>query len=230
MKIFKYVVTGFLLMLFYYCQPPVVFTEPQPKDEPELSKSPIEYQGVYWCDLDSIALIIDEEMIFKQKKYESKLSIAEIESNPNLSFQNEKLHSNELNQSFPAKQIGETIISQITLKDTLFSKTTGQVLKFHKGHLILNIPLDNNTWEVIIISLKDQDILSITKAHMPENLEALERVTPIEKSKISENEKAYQIKISPTSAEFDKILRKGLVFDGSCLEFKRIFPISEMSL
>lgn len=227
---FKYGIAGFLLILFFNCQPSVVFSEPQPKGESELSVIPIEYQGIYWCEVDSIALIIDEKMISKQKEYESRLSKAEIESNPNLSFQNGRLYSNKSNQSYPANQIDETIITDVTFKDTLFSKTTGQILKFFKGHLILNEPTDNNSWEVTIISLKHQDILSITRANMPENLDELERITPIERSKINENEKTSQIKISPTMEEFDKILSKGLVFDGSCLEFKRIFPITEDAL
>ncbi|MGB3344219.1 MAG: hypothetical protein WBA61_09920 [Aequorivita sp.] len=230
MKIFKYGIAGFLLLLLSYCQPPVVFTEPQPRDEPELSRIPMEYQGMYWCEVDSIALIIDEKMISKQKEYESKLSMAEIESNPNLSFQNETLYSKELNQAFPAKLIGETIISQITLKDTLFSKTTEQVLKFYKGHLILNNPIDNDNWEVTIISLKYPDILSLTKANLPDNLDELERITAVEKFKTDDNEKTVQIKISPTKAEFDQILGQGLIFDGSCIDFKRVFPITEMAL
>jgi hypothetical protein len=140
------------------------------------------------------------------------------------------LYSNELNQAFPAKQIGETIVSQISLKDTLFSKTTRQVLKFHKGHLILNNPIDNETWEVAILSFKNPDMLSITKANLPDNLDELERVTTVEKFKTDENEKTIQIKISPTQTEFDQILSLGLVFEGACIEFKRIFPLPKMPL
>jgi hypothetical protein len=76
MKILKYGTVGLLLLLLSYCQPPVVFTEPQPKDEPELSTIPIEYQGIYWCEVDGIALIIDEKMIFKQKKIRIKTNFS----------------------------------------------------------------------------------------------------------------------------------------------------------
>lgn len=230
MKIFKYGVIGFLFLLFSSCQPPVVFTEPQPKGEPELSKIPKEYHGVYWCKLDSITLVIDEKTISKQKKYESKLSLTEIESNPNLSFQNETLHSTQLNRSFPAKQMGDTIISQMTLKDTLFSNSMREVLKFHKGHLILNSPIDNNAWGVTIISLKYPGLISITKADLPDNLEDLERITTVEKFKTHEDEKAVQIRISPSKAEFDQILSQGLMFDGSCIDFERIYPITDLPL
>ena len=230
MKIFKYGIVGLLFALFSSCQSPLVFAEPQPKGEPELSRIPIEYQGVYWCKLDSITLIIDDKMISRQKKLESKLSIEEIESNPNLSFQTGTLHSKDLNQSFPAKRIGETIVSQITLKDTLFSRTTGQVLKFYKGHLILNTPVDDEAWEVTIISRKQKDILSVNKANLPENLKELEQITTVTELKTDENENVVQVKINPTKVEFDKLLNKELVFDGTCVEFERIFPIPDLEL
>ena len=227
MKIFKYGIAGFVLILLSFCQPTIVFTEPQPKGEPELSTIPIEYQGVYWCPVDSISLVIDENMISKQKRYESRVPKTEIEADPNLNYQNGKLHSEKFNQSFPAKEKDETIISEITLRDTMFSKKTGQVLKYYKGHLLLNEPLEDKTWDVTIISLKPNNILSITRANMPENLDKLERITPVEKSKTDGNEKPTQIKISPTRAEFDQILKQGLIFDGSCDDFQRIFPVSD---
>ena len=230
MKIFKYAIAGFLFVLVSYCQSPVVFTEPQPKNEPELSTIPVEYQGMYWCEVDSITLIIDNKMIFSQKEYESRLTIAEIESNPNLAFQNDRLYSSYLKKSYPAKQIGETIVSEITLKDTLFSLATGQVLKFHKGHLILNTPLDDDIWEVTIISQKSQDILSITRAKLPDNLDDLKRITSVTKLKTDDDENAVQIKIAPTMIEFDKILNDQLLFDGKCIEFKRILPYHEIPL
>ena len=227
MKIFKYGIAGFLLILFFNCQPTIVFTEAQPKGEPELSIIPIEYQGVYWCPVDSIALVVNENTISKHKKYESRVPKSEIEANPNLKYEDGKLHSEEFNQSFPANETGETIISTITLKDTMYSKKTGQVLKYYKGHLFLNELLEDKTWDVTIISLKSNDVLSFTRANMPENLDELERITPVAKTKTNENEKAYQIEISPTRAEFDKILKQGLIFDGSCDEFKRIFPTAD---
>ena len=230
MKIFKYAIVGFLFILVSYCQSPVVFTEPQPKNEPELSTIPLEYQGMYWCELDSITLTIDNKMIFSQKDYESKLALAEVEANPNLAFQNDRLYSFDLKKSYPAKQIGDTIVSQITLKDTLFSRATGQVLKFHKGHLILNTPLDHDIWEVTIFSQKSEDILSINRAHLPDNLDALKKITAVTKLKTDENENAVQIKIAPTAVEFDQILKQKLVFDGMCIDFKRILPSIEMSL
>lgn len=230
MKFLKFSITVFLLILFGSCQSPVLFTEPQPKGEPELSKIPIEYQGIYWCEKDSIVLIIDENLIIKQKEYESVIPIAEMGSNPHLSFENNRLYSNEINQSFPSKLVGDKVVTRIILKDTLFSETSGQIMKFHKGHLILNNPIDNMHWDVTIMSLKQQDILSFIKANMPDNLEDLQQITAVEESKSEKMEKPAQIKISPTKAEFDQILKQKLVFDGACLEFKRILPITEPQL
>lgn len=228
LKIFLVICLPFFVIS---CQSPVVFTEPQPSGRPELTGIPQEYQGFYWCDTDSITLTIEENVIIKQKDFEVKLSVTEIDSGyPNLSFNDKKLYSKELNDSFPTKQVGDTIIAQVTIRDTLFSTKTKQVLKFYKGHLILNEPIENYLWEVSVISFTDHDILSITKAEIPDELDKLEQVTKVHKTKIDKNLKPIQIRIAPTQAEFAQILRKKLLFTGSCIEFKRIFPMSDIPL
>ena len=230
MKVIKYGLIGFLFFLISSCQSPVVFSEPQPQGEPELMNIPKAYHGIYWCKTDSISLIIDKDMIATQKKFESQLTMAEVDANPNLYFENAMLHSKELNQSFPANQTGEIITSEITITDTLYAKSTQNVLKLYKGHLILSSPIEQGAWGVTIISLKSADALSITKAALPENLDAIERITPVSRVKDLESENIIQIQISPSRAEFNQILSQGLLFDGSCVDFDRIYPISIMPL
>lgn len=233
MKLLKFGITAFLFTLISSCQPPVVFTEPQPKDEPELSRIPLEYHGVYWCEIDSIALVINEISITSKKKYASELSISEIESNPNVSFKNATLYIEELQDSFPAKREGEIITSEIITKDTLYATTyatTGEkVLKHHKGHLILNSPIADSAWGVTIISLEHPDALSIKKTALPSNLDALESITPVDSHKNQKDDSVIQIKISPTKAEFNQIISEGVLFDGSCVDFKRVYPTADMS-
>jgi len=230
MKTLKYGLLVVLLTLISSCQPPVVFSEPQPVDEPKLVAIPKAYQGIYWCETDSISLIIEEQVIATQKKFESQLTLEEVKANPNLSFENATLHSKELNKSFPAKLKGEIITSEITITDTLYASSTQNVLKLYKGHLILSSPIEQGAWGVTIISLKSADALSITKAALPENLDAIERITPVSRVKDLESENIIQIQISPSRAEFNQILSQGLLFDGSCVDFDRIYPISIMPL
>src|SRR5690554_7197139 len=92
MKTLKYGLLVVLLTLISSCQPPVVFSEPQPVDEPKLVAIPKAYQGIYWCETDSISLIIEEQVIATQKKFESQLTLEEVKANPNLSFENATLH------------------------------------------------------------------------------------------------------------------------------------------
>lgn len=230
MKIYSYIMGIVISLTLFNCQSPVLFTEPQPADEAELSSIPEEYRGIYWCDTDSITMIISERDILKQMLFETKLAIADIDSTSSLSFENDILYSEELNGTFPARREGDTIISQISITDTLFSRSTGAVLKFYRGHLVLNQPLENSLWDVSLLSLKHNDLLSMTQADIPENLEELEEITRVKKYASDEDEKPIQIKMTPTKAEFDEILSQGLLFQGSCQEFKRIFPLLELPL
>ena len=219
-----------MITVLVHCQSPVGFTEPQPLDEPQLSVIPTEYRGIYWCATDSITLIIDDQIIYKQKKYDTKISKSQLESNSDLTFKNNMLYAKELSESYPAVQIGDTIFVQITLKDTLFSDYSGAVLKYFKNRLILNKPLNNDLWDVTIISLKKQNTLSLTKATIPSNLEEIEQITPIQKYNAYNDETPVQIIIAPTKAEFEQILNKGVLFRDSCLELKRMLPIPEVPL
>lgn len=230
MKIFTNFILILIALFFLNCESPVVFSSPQPVDEPELLSVPQEYRGIYWCEVDSIVLYIEEKIIYKEKKLESKFSVSEIDTSSSLLFKENLLYSEELKEWFPATQENNTIIATITLKDTLFMKQKGQVLKSFKGHLILNEQVEKDLWEVMVFSLKHQDVLSIAMANIPDNLEELEQITPIEKLKTDENKNPVQIKIAPSQAEFDQILSKGLLFNNACYEFKRIFPIAELPL
>jgi hypothetical protein len=215
------------LIIFNACQPPVVFSEPQPHGKKQLTTIPKQYRGMYWCKTDSVTLIVNDKTIYKEVEFETILSKSEVDSNPDISFNNGKLHSIEMNRSFPAQLKKDSIISQLSLRDTLFNIATDQIAKSFKGHLIINNQLEDTTWEVKVLSLKQKDILTIANAVIPEDFELLESITNVEQTNYDETNKIRQIKISPTQKEFNQILKQGLLFDGSCSEFTRISTTTE---
>ncbi len=224
MKYYKVVCVFFLAISICSCQPPVVFGEPQPVDVQRISSIPESYMGTFWCSTDSISLFIDNKAFIKAKELLVHLTKEEIESDPNLELQNGKLYVHSWKQSFPIDNKGDTIISSIILRDTLFVISSEQILKPFKGHLILNTKLDENTWSVMVVSHKSKGVLSLARATLPESLSRLDSVTPLETLK-DNNDKETQILLSPTKDEFNRILQNRLIFDASCMEFEQIFPL-----
>ena len=208
--------------LFVTCEPPVVFMEPQPIGEKHLTTLPDQFRGMYWCKTDSITLIINDKTIYKDLDFETSLLKSEVDSNPEVSYDNGRLYIKELNQSFPAQLENDSLVFNLTLKDTIFDISEKQVAKLFKDRIILNIQLQDKSWEVKVLTLNQNNMLTIAQAEIPQDLEELKHITHVDEVNYSENEKIRQIKIAPSKDEFNQILKQGLLFDGSCMELIKI--------
>ncbi len=220
------ILIGVFFGILISCQPPVVFGESQPANVQPLSKIPREYQGIYWCKIDSALLFIDDRTFIKRKEFLIKLTKAEIDSSYDLELQNGRLYVNDWGSSFPTKEKGDTIISKVIMLDTIFSIGKEQILKPFKGHLIMNTKLDERAWVVLVVTHKGEGLLSLARAEIPENLVQLDSITPVRILSEPQEERT-QIYITPTAEQFGRILDRGLLFDASCSEFERIIPLEE---
>ena len=226
MNIFRTILGCALLGILHSCQPPVVFGEPQPVGTGEISSIPRSYQGIYWCKVDSASLFVDDKAFIKRKEFLVTLTNEEIEADPELQLQNDRLYVNSWGQSFPTEKKGDTVISSIIVRDTIFAIRPEQILKPFKGHLILNTKLDENIWGVLVVSHKGEGILSLARAELPENLSGLDSITSVRTLAKKDNTET-QILIRPTKEEFERILQNRLLFDASCTEFERIIPLKK---
>lgn len=223
---YNYIVVVLVIGIFWSCEPPVVFLEPQPKDVNVLKWIPKHFQGTYWCDNDSVSLYVDKNLIYKSKMFDVTLTQQEINDAEEVRLENGQLFLKGINESFPTIKKNEIIFSTINLKDTIYaSQLPENVVKLFKGHLVLNNKIRDKHWEVKIISLNPEGSLSVFKVNYPENLTELKAITKV---KILESRDREQILISPTKAEFDQILDKKLIFTGNCQEFKPVVSSTQI--
>jgi len=208
------------------CQPPVVFGESQPANTKSLSEIPRDYQGIYWCKVDSASMFIDDQAFIKRKEFLIKMTRSEIDSSNDFELRNGRLFVKDWETDFPADQKDDSIISKVIIRDTIFAMRDGQILKPYKGHLILNTKLEENAWAVLVVSRKGAGTLSFSRAEIPENLSQLDSITPV-KMLTERDEEGTQIYITPTAEQFGRILNRGLLFDSTCSEFERIIPLQE---
>ncbi|MEZ4934025.1 MAG: hypothetical protein R2788_18110 [Saprospiraceae bacterium] len=202
-------------------EPPVVFEESQPKDlAPKAFFEPI-YRGVFQCESDSSLVHVTAKTIYKEKAYKFKASLAEIDSMEVAELVDSQLWVKGFEEPIPIMIEGDSASGEIMLRDTLFNISENHILKHFRGHHILNKKLAANKWEVLILSI-DYDLdLRLSEAVMPEDLEALKKITPVKD--ISTEEKD-QILLSPTPSEFREILKRNLVFQ-ECDIYRRFkFP------
>ena len=78
--------------------------------------------------------------------------------------------------------------------------------------------MSNRNWSVQILSKDDQGNLSLYTTKLPEDLQNLEMITPVED--ISSDD-AKRFRISPNIAEFRKLVDSKLIFE-ACDYFERI--------
>ncbi|MFX0558628.1 hypothetical protein ACOCEA_17635 [Maribacter sp. CXY002] len=212
------------LIVLISCQPPIVFGEAQPKNTISLSEIPMAFRGIYWCAKDSASLYVSDISFIKRKEFLLKLTKDEVSNNKDFKLKNGKLYINTWEQSFPFKDMLDTLVSTIVLWDTLFTIDPNNILKPFKDHLILNTKIEAQTWEVLIATKNSQDMLSIARADLPKNLAVLDSITTIQTFAESYGHEK-PIMITPTKEEFELLLKEGLLFHSSCIKFRRIYPL-----
>ena len=218
----------FLVIAFMFsCQPSVVFGEPQPVAVKPLSTIPNIYRGIYWCNVDSASLYVDDRAFVRRKEFLIKTTREEIGVDPDLELVNGQLYVKDWEGYFSITEKGDTLISQIIIRDTIFAINDTQILKPFKGHLVLNLKLSEDAWEVLVVSQRRGELLSIARADIPDNLAQLDSITTVSVLKGTDSIRT-QIYLKPTAKEFERIYDEGLLFDGSCTEYERIFPLKEV--
>ena len=214
--IFLLFIASFLV--FGCVEPPVVFNDAQPTGlEAKAYFEPI-YRGVFQCESDSGIVYVKAKTIYKELTYQFKTSIAEIDSLEESKLTDGQLWIEGLKDPIPVNIEGDSVSGALTFRDTLFEVGENQVLKYFRGHHILNKRIDEDKWEVLVLSV-DYDLnLRLSEAVMPEDLSELEKITPVKD--ISTEDKS-QILLVPTVAEFKELLKSRLLFQ-ECDLYKRL--------
>jgi len=200
-----------LSLLFIYfigCEPAVVFRVPQPTGlESRNTFDPL-YRGKFLCDSDSTFVYVKSNCVFKEREVIVKTSLESLDSIPGARIENEMLYIEETDLYFPYKMEGDLLTANVLMRDTLFKVNPG-VLKYYRGHHILNKPEAKEKWEVWVLSLDHYYNISLSKAELPEDINKLEYITRVEDLS---TENYPQIRLNPSIVEFKEILESNLLF------------------
>ena len=225
MKILYYICFG-LLISFWSCeQPPVVFTEPQPKGvHADPYVQPI-YRGRFLCESDTAVLVVKGNIIYKAKPFQFRVTESEIEKSELIELQEGKLYVPEWGRQLPTRVVDDTVyFSEFVYRDTLVYLGKDHVVKSFRGHLVINRKVEDEKWDVLLLSLDEYMNLKLAIPALPEDLAKLQQVTEVEDLSTDDQ---VQFRLSPTLVEFDELLRTQLLFL-DCDYFYRIRQPIEM--
>jgi len=215
----------FLLLYFISCQePPVVFEGPQPKGQFPRFSLDMMYRGTFLCDSDSAMLYVKSRLIYKEKPFLFSLTLDEIATTEGIDLVGDQLIIAEFPESLTAKVTDSLVHSSVVLRDTLFQIGDDEVLKYYKGHMVLNKRITIEKWEVKILSLDDDLNLRMSIATMPTDLDYLNEITPVKDLSTEDKE---QLLLSPSYIEFEEIFKQKLIFE-ECDLFRRIGPVLQI--
>lgn len=214
---------GLLLFAFTLttCTPPLVFTHSQPKGVKALSSFQLHYQGTYFCTGDSSLVKVEENCIYKEKSYTFVTSLAALDSMENVYFEEGKVFMDDQEMPFEILYLDDqTLAGNYIYRDTLFNIGDKQLLKYFRGHHILNMQINEAHWNVWLLSKDQFGNLALSKTVLPERMGRLEAITPVTNIATSERP---QYEISPTKAAFSKLLQTRLIFE-ECDYYEWIQP------
>ena len=216
----RFVIFSFLLALAAISceEPPIVFSEPQPNGIEAQPYINMLYRGVFFCESDSALVYVKARSIHKERTYKLSIPKMDIDTTPQLSLEGNFLIIEGYDDPIPATIIKDTVKAAVTLRDTLFEMGATQIVKGYKGHQVLSRAITKDKWEVLILSLDDMLDLRLSIAALPDDLESLKEITPVEDLS---DEDMIQYRLKPSYIEFGEILNKQLLFQ-ECDYYRRI--------
>ena len=201
MKWIIYLSTLFLVA----CESPVIFEEPQPG---------------YLCTGDSSILKIREKVIYQERAYffvddvdgsglDSLMHKEEVMTEGGI----ETLYFLE-GEPVPLENVlltDDVFLGTLLVRDTLFSISDRQKVRYYRGHLVLNEQRSDLRWDVALVSQEINGDLRLSVAKEPEEVMEIERITPVKKQLATDG--SDQLVLNPSRGEFRQLVRKELLFE-----------------
>lgn len=181
----------------------VLFNQPQPEGVKSLYEFPLAYRGTF-VDNDSKVLKISKTNALLTSQYRSKISKQEVDTLKDCHIENNYLIDDKTKEKIPFTLKNDTLYFVSYVTDTLYDLHK-DIIRKHKGNLILNQESFDNLWSVRIMNIK-QDELRIRSFN---SIDLFEKLTKLSNAEVVTDEtKKITIKrfLKPTKNQFESIL------------------------
>ena len=162
------------LILLSACQPPVTFTEPQPKDGAALSGFPQWIQGKYLNAEDSTFLQISANSMIRIYDFNEKIHLNDLDSTEQII--GDSLFDMNTNTSQLIRVEGDSVVMHEHEIDTLFIISKLNVLKKYKGYYFINMFNQDENWEVKKLGISNSKLI-LSSINTKQELEQLKAMT-----------------------------------------------------
>lgn len=215
------VLWAIVLLSLFSCEPPVVFTEPQPQGIESLADFPESFRGQYLCESDTSLLNVERRIVYQKTSYDVQLSRLELDTTAGYQIKGDSLFIEDYEEYATLEALDDSTYRATCVSlDTLFVIGEEGVLKKYRGYLVLNTKLDEQKWGAWVLKRDKDGKIRMFETTLPEQIAALEAITPVED--ITEEGGRTQYRISPDRKAFRKLLKKGTDVFESCDTFVKV--------
>jgi len=199
---------GLFILTLFGCEYPMQFEEPQPLNVGNVSTFNSSYQGLYLNMDERCFLSITENAIIKESYIIYAIPKIDEDSSAFFEFREDTLFNAYDNTEWlPAKLLNDTIYASWNDTDTVFSISDHNVLRYYKGRYFLNYMEKENDWKLIVLH-KIRKNLSLYSFTLPDSLESLEKIMPLEKV-LDNKGKVRKIILKPDKKQLKALLKSG---------------------
>jgi hypothetical protein len=192
MKALKQLAVIWVMILFFACEPPVTFKEPQPADAKNLTSFPRRLRGTYFSLADSGLIRIDARticLLYDANSMQPNDSDAiHISVTGDTSIRYSVSHNL---QSLSISLSEEEGSRRQYFADTIFVIDQDHLLRKWRGYYFLNTRYDQDSWQVRRLSLKKGE-LSIGEISQEEEIKSLKAIAESFQDTVA----PYQFKLS----------------------------------
>jgi hypothetical protein len=195
-----------ILLTLFGCEYPVQFEEPQPLNTSDEASFKTSYQGLYLNMEDRCFLSVTENSIIKKPYIIYAIPKVEADVSTIFVFREDTLfNAYDSNEWLPAKLLNDTIYASWNDTDTVFSISDNNILRYYKGRYFLNYMERENDWKLIVLH-KIRKNLSLYSFTLPDSLESLEKIMPLEMIKDNKG-KVRKIILKPDKKQIKALLK-----------------------
>lgn len=193
----------------------IYFSEPQPVNVAAVNSFPEKYVRTYTKNYAN-RLVVEPKCIYTITIETATALKSELDSIPDIRFQNNKIIDTKSNQVYTTFVRNDTIQWEIPQVDTIFSFAEGEVAKIYKSSLILNKE-EHGKFVTNIIHLHSFGT-TYTQFGTKKDFYKIESQLKIPYESRIEGKDTSYVLFSPSRADFRKLLRmEGFDFEGSYL-------------
>lgn len=211
-------------VLFVSCKQSVLsdsfiqFDQPQPVNVNSINSFPNKYLGTFAMD-ESHHITINPKSIYLNQIDTMEVAQKDLDSIPEISFKNNQIIDNKTGKSCLTWIKHDTIFWQIKTQDTLFSFSENEIAKEYKSSLILNRKVAN-TYKVSYVKFANLGV-DLVQLGTKKDADLVQNKLKIHRDVIIQDGDTIHIVLSPTRADFRKLLR----LDG--MEYQATYPIKK---